>query len=173
MARSNWIDAALRVVALVWTLIITALIGNVIASNINGSGGATMTLNFTMFVAAWSWVTGIYGLGAAFVGALAQPLILIPLDVIAVLFTFIDAVVLSAKLKAVDCSNTAGQPRKWIGFGSNSTEKRCREIQASLVFMWFLWATFCGCLTFTILRWREGSSRGFRGVRPSMSQVRA
>jgi hypothetical protein len=170
---SGWINGGLRALALLWTLLITALIGNVMANNINAASSATKAINFTMFVAAWSWVTCLVGLAAVIITALAIPWILFPLDVLAVLFTFISAIVLSAKLKAVDCGNFGNQPSSWIAFGSNNDEKRCREIQASTVFMWFLWATFLGCLFFTI---KQSSGllggRSFGRSKPSMSQVR-
>lgn len=167
------INAILRGTALLWTLLITALIGNVMASNVNAASSATKAINWTMFVAAWSWVAALYGLAAAFFTALAIPIILLPLDIFAVLFTFIDAIVLAAKLKGVNCSNIAHEGHSWIGYGSHSNEKRCREIQASTAFMWFLWVTFCGCLFFTIRGWRSGGGGGFRSSRPSMTQVGA
>jgi Membrane-associating domain len=170
--NAGWIHGGLRVLALLWTLLITALIGNVMASNINAASSATQAINFTMFVAAWSWVAGLVGLAAIFITALAIPWILWPLDIIAVLFTFISAIVLAAKLKAVDCNNIGRQPSNWIAFGSNNNEKRCREIQASTVFMWFLWVTFIGCLFFTY-KLTSGliGGRSFGRTKPSMSQV--
>ncbi|KAG9254601.1 putative non-classical export protein Nce102 [Emericellopsis atlantica] len=171
--NSGWLHGGLRVLALLWTLLITALIGNVMASNVNAASSATKAINFTMFVAAWSWVACLVGLAAIIVAALAIPWLLFPLDILAVLLTFISAIVLSAKLTAVDCGNYGNQPRSWIAFGSNDTEKRCREIQASTVFMWFLWATLIGCLFFTF---KQASGllggRSFGRSKPGMSQVR-
>ena len=170
---SGIITIALRGLVLLWTLLITALIGNVIASNINASSSATAAVNFTMFVAALSWVAGLYGLAASFFTALLVPLVMFPLDILAVLFTFIDAIVLSAKLRAVNCGNISGRnlPSNWIAFGSADNEKRCREIQASTVFMWFLWVCFCACLFFT---WKQSRSPfgSSRSSRPNMAQVR-
>jgi len=170
---SGIIAIALRGLALLWTLLITALIGNVIASNINASSSASAAVNFTMFVAVLSWVALLYGFAASFITALMIPLIAIPLEILAVLFTFIDAIVLSAKLRAVNCNNIAGRdlPRNWIAFGSADDEKRCREIQASTAFMWFLWACFCACLFFT---WKQSRSPlgSSRSSRPNMTQVR-
>lgn len=170
---SGIISIALRALAFLWTLLITALIGNVIASNINAAGSASAAVNFTMFVAALSWVAVLYGLAANFITALLVPLIMIPLDALAVIFTFISAIVLAAKLRAVNCGNINGRnlPGNWIAFGSADNEKRCREIQASTAFMWFLWATFCALLFFT---WKQSRSpfAGSRSSRPTMSQVR-
>lgn len=174
---SNLFKIALRGIALVWTLLITALIGNVIASNVNGH---MVTVNFTMFVAALSWVALLYGLFAIFIESIAVPSALLILDGLATLFTFICAIVLAAELRAPNCGNISGQhlPSDWIGFGSHHDERRCREIQASTAFMWFLWACFSLILFIT---WRDARSSGFTGSmrtprssrssRPAMSQV--
>ncbi|RFU72481.1 non-classical secretion pathway, nce2 component [Trichoderma arundinaceum] len=175
---SNFFKVILRLIALVWTLLITALIGNVIASN---NDGHMVTINFAMFVAALSWVALLYGLFAIFVESIALPTALLLLDGLATLFTFICAIVLAAKLRAPNCGNIPNDdlPSGWIGFGSNSDEKRCREIQASTAFMWFLWACFCLLLFITF---RDARSMGFsagssrfsrssRSSRPAMSQV--
>ncbi|KAL7816498.1 putative non-classical export protein Nce102 [Trichoderma aethiopicum] len=174
---SNLFKIALRGIALVWTLLITALIGNVIASNVNGH---MVTVNFTMFVAALSWVALLYGLFAIFIESIAIPSALLILDGLATLFTFICAIVLAAELRAPNCGNISGQhlPSHWIGFGSHHDERRCREIQASTAFMWFLWACFSLILFVT---WRDARSSGFTGSmrtsrssrssRPAMSQV--
>lgn len=57
--------------------------------------------------------------------------------------------------------------------GSHHPEKRCRELQASCAFFWFLFATFVASIVLTFFAGRSGglSSRG--GIRrgPSMSQV--
>jgi hypothetical protein len=157
----------LRGLQFLWVLLITALIGNVIALNYNGSMAA---INFTMFVAVLSWLAVLYGLAASFVERLAVPIVLFALDGAAALFTLISAIVLSARLGAVNCGN----PHKdgdWIGFGSSDVGKRCREIQASTVFMWFLWATFAATLALAFLSFRRvGGSARSHG--PGMSQVR-
>ncbi|OAA33040.1 MARVEL-like domain protein [Moelleriella libera RCEF 2490] len=166
------INAILRTSALLWTLLITALIGNVIANNVAASGSAMAAVNFTMFVAVLSWLAALYGLAAAFVSSLSIPVILLPLDVLAVLFTFIDAIVLAAKLRAPNCGsiNPSDFPSDWIAYGSYDTEKRCREIQASTAFMWFLWVTFSAALFLTFKETRGGLG-SLRTGRPNMSQV--
>lgn len=175
----NIISVILRGIALLLTLLITALIGNVIASNNNAATSATQAINFTMFVAAWAWLAAIFGLVAAFISSLALPLIMLPLEILAVLFTFISAIVLSAKLGAVDCGQTDNRGRSWIAYGSGDDEKRCREIQASTVFMWFLWATFMGCLVLTFMDSRGGMGGMSNPMKrrsksgPNMAQVGA
>lgn len=170
---SGFFSAIVRGTALLWTLLITALIGNVIASNVNASDSAKAAVNFTMFVAVLSWLVNIYGIAASFIGSLGKAAIMLPLDILAVLFTFIDAIVLSAKLRAVNCGNLSHEslPGNWIGYGSHDDSKRCREIQASTVFMWFLWICFCAGLFFTVKEARGGFGGSIRTGRPNMSQV--
>ncbi|KAH6609685.1 Component [Trichoderma cornu-damae] len=174
---SNLFKVILRGIALVWTLLITALIGNVIASNVNGH---MVSVNFTIFVAALAWVALLYGLLTIFVESLLLPVALLLLDGLATLFTFICAIVLAAELRAPNCGNIphANLPGDWIGFGSHNDEKRCREIQASTAFMWFLWATFSLILFITFRETRSAGfggssrfSRSSRSSRPAMSQV--
>ncbi|KAL6907066.1 membrane-associating domain-containing protein [Trichoderma evansii] len=177
---SKLISVMLRSIALVFTLIITGLIGNVIASNRNGH---MVTINFTIFVCAWSWVALLYGMFATFIESLAVALVLIFFDGFATLLTFICAIVLAAKIRAPNCGNIPNQhlPASWIGFGDfPHDEKRCREIQASTAFMWFLWVCFTVILIFNFMDARTGgfggstfsrSSRSTRSTRPSMSQV--
>lgn len=172
----NMVNLILRGTALLWTLLITALIGNVIASNIDAAGSAMAAVNFTMFVAVLSWIVCLYAIASSFVSALAFPIVMLPLDALAVLFTFVDAIVLAAKLRAVNCSNIAAWhfSSSWIAFGSADDEKRCREIQASTVFMWFLWISLTASLFFTFKESRGGRLTGsVRSSGPNMSQVSA
>ncbi|KAG6018605.1 hypothetical protein E4U41_003742 [Claviceps citrina] len=170
---SGFIVSLARGSALLWTLLITALIGNVIASNINASSSATAAVNFTMFVAVLSWIAHLYGLAAVFIASLGLSIVMLSLDVLVTLFTFIDAIVLSAKLRAPNCGNIrpSSLPASWIGYGSADTEKRCREIQASTVFMWFLFASSAVALLFTAKQSRGGLGGSARSGRPNMSQV--
>ncbi|KAF5250755.1 hypothetical protein FANTH_4104 [Fusarium anthophilum] len=172
--RYNLIQMILRSVALLMTLLLTALIGNVMASNIDAAGSATAAVNFIMFIAIVCWIVCIIGLLAFFVSALDKPLMQLPLDGIAVLFTFIGAIVLAAKLRVVNCGdiNPKALPGDWIAWGSASDEGRCRRLQASTVFIWFLFACMSGSLLLTIRTARNqfGSLRS-AASRPSMSQI--
>ncbi|KAH8130769.1 hypothetical protein ACSS6W_006357 [Trichoderma asperelloides] len=175
---SKLISTVVRSIALIWTLIITALIGNVIASNQNGH---MLSINFTMFVCAWSWVALLYGMFATFIESIAVPFLILFLDGIATLLTFICAIVLSSELRAPNCGNIPNQhlPADWIGFGDfPHNEKRCREIQASTAFMWFLWVCFTAIFIFGIIDGRTGgfgggSSRFSRSSRSSRSAAPA
>ncbi|PHH64098.1 hypothetical protein CDD81_4973 [Ophiocordyceps australis] len=176
---STIVNISIRAFALLWTLLITALIGNVIASNNNGSMSA---INYAMFVASLSWVVSLYGIASALMTSIASPIVMVVLDALTLIFSFVSAIVLAAKLRAVDCGNLSLEhlPQNWIALGSKNVAKRCREIQASTAFMWFLFACFCASLFFSFMDSRSGG--GFGGLslgrrrgasKPSMSQVGA
>jgi hypothetical protein len=174
----TFIKTLIRGFQLFCTLIVTALIGNVIASNVSAAGSATAAINFSMFVAVICWLAAIYGLVCTLTGVMssvAKPIIILSLDGVATLFTFIDAVVLAAKLKAVNCADL--DPKNlgddYIAFGSLDDTKRCREIQASTAFLWFLFATFIGSLFFSFGDFKgRGVGGSVHSSRPSMAQVR-
>ncbi|KAI1438469.1 marvel domain-containing protein [Xylaria sp. CBS 124048] len=164
----NILNPVLRIVQILPLLIATALLGNVRANTQHAAAGATAAINFAIFVCVLSWIVLLYSLLAHFFTALAVPIITLTADTSATVFTFISAIILSAKLTSVNCADWGTKPSDWIAFGSSNTEKRCREIQAGLVFTWLLFATFAVALTLTLrdLRRSGGSVRG-----PSMSQI--
>jgi hypothetical protein len=171
------IQGIVRTLQLLLTLFLTALIGNVIATNISANGTTEAAVNFSMFVTVLSWLTGLFGLATLVVSGIDKPVVsrinkpvyLLASDGICTLFTFIAAVVLAAMLKAVNCGDFGDQPPNWIAFGSGDDVKRCREIQASTVFMWFLLATLVASLALTYMSWRPGG--GSRSSRQPMSQA--
>lgn len=167
---SGFINLILRIVAFICTIIITGLIGNVIAKDDHASTSARAAVNFTMFVAALSWVVCLYGMIATVISSLGKPIILTILDGLGVLFTFISAIVLAARIGHPNCSNTTDRHHNWIGYGSRDAEKRCRELQASDAFMWFLWVILCGGLFLSLTEMRSPFSAS-RSARPSMSKV--
>ncbi|KAI0446237.1 marvel domain-containing protein [Xylaria telfairii] len=163
------INEILRIAQFFFVLVATAVLGNVRATTTqHAAASATAAINFSIFVCALSWIAVIYNLVAHFVDAVAIPIISLALDAFATLFTFIGAVVLSAKLTSVNCAHAGTKPTDWIAFGSGDPEKRCREIQSGLVFMWFLFATFTTTLVLAVREFRRsgGSIRN-----PSMSQI--
>ena len=176
---SKVVNLILRGAAALIALLLTALIGNVIASTTNAQGSATAAVNFAMFCTAWAWLALIYGVATDFRPSLARPVIKIPVEAVAVLLSLLAAIVLAAKLKATNCGaiNVKDMADSWIAFGSSNDEKRCREIQASTLFMWMLWAIFCPLLFFTIREGRnaygtfQGSSKS--SSLPSMSHIGA
>ncbi|TLD29296.1 hypothetical protein PspLS_03494 [Pyricularia sp. CBS 133598] len=168
------IRTVLRLLEILWTLLTTALIGNVIALNINAAGSASAAVNYTMFTCVVAWIAALYGLVTNYVDNILVPIVSFALDGAATLFTFIAAVVLSAKLRVTNCGGRL-DPRDlgsdWIGFGSADNQKRCREIQASAVFLWFLLACFVTSLFFTF-RSSKRTGKSVLSGPGSMSQVR-
>ena len=166
------IQLALRATQLIFLIILTGLLGNVIATNTHAATSATAAINFSMFVVVLSWLITLFGLAVSLISRLAAlpGIALLGADALATLFTFISAVVLAAKLTAVNCSNTEGHADSWIAYGSDTDGRRCREIQASVVFMWFLWATYTAALALGFLGFRRGG--GSIRSAPTMSQVR-
>ncbi|KAI0521763.1 marvel domain-containing protein [Xylaria bambusicola] len=158
------VNSILRLAQFFLVLIATALLGNVRAN----SAHAAAAINFSIFVCALAWVAVLYGLASNFISAVAMPIVSLALDGLSTLFTFIGAVVLSAKLTTVNCAHPGSRSPGWIAYGSDNTQKRCREIQAGLVFVWFLFATFAATLFLTFKEFRRG---GGSVGRPSMSQI--
>jgi len=166
-------QAVLRGSQFLWTLLITALIGNVIASAFAGNPSS---INYAIFVAVFSWLVLFHGFAAAFVEGLAIPIVMIVLDGLATLLTFIAGVVLAAKLRVHSCGNHAYVISNSLTNGSHDPTKRCHELQASTAFFWFLFASYVGSLIMDVLGGGSSMSsmRGRGGVRrggPSMSQV--
>jgi len=96
---------ALRSFEFLMTLLITALVGNVIAEAFAGNPSA---INFAMFVAVLSWIGVIYGFAASIIDSLAIKVVLLVLDGLNVVFTFVAGVVLAAKLGVHSCGNKVG-----------------------------------------------------------------
>ena len=184
----SFVQIILRALQFLWTLLITALIGNVIA---DAFAGNPSSVNYAIFVAVFSWLVLFYGFAAAFVESLAIPIALFVLDGLAALLTFIAGVVLAAKLGVHSCGNQVRRQQELIlndidmtlqGYvksnsltnGSLDMSKRCHELQASTAFFWFLFVTYVASFVMAGLESRSSgmSSRG--GIRkggPSMSQV--
>ena len=166
------VKTGLRAAQILWCLLLTALIGNVIALSLKPAPSATAAVGFTMFVVVASWLAAIYGLLARLFPSIESVNIQLPADAAGVLLTFIDSIVLSAKLGVANCGDIDKEkvPDSWIAWGSSDDGKRCREIQAGAVFMWFLFACFVGSGYFT---WSD--SRRMRGFsiptsKPSMTE---
>ncbi|KAL2807591.1 marvel domain-containing protein [Aspergillus granulosus] len=165
---------ALRIWQFVWTLLIMSLIGNMIAEAYSGNPA---TVNYTMFVAAFSMFTLLYLIPASINPDWAiHPIIMIILDTLNTIFFFTSAIALAAKLECHSCSNRLYVLSNEITNGSSNPEKRCREAQASTAFLWFAWAGYTASMVISILmsrrtganlRPRVGPARG----RPNMSQV--
>ena len=167
------IKMILRVAALLWSVLLTALIGNIIATNVNADTTATVAINFAMFVVVLGWLTSIIGIVAFFTSVVAKPVVQVPFDGLTSLFSFIAGVVLAAKLQAVNCGNIneKAMPGDWIAWGSHDDAKKCREIQAGAVFMWFLFVCVSASTFFTVKDARSDFRGSLPSSRPSMSQL--
>lgn len=98
----NLIRAGLYALAFLWTLLITALLGNVIA---DAYGGTPSQINYCMFVVVLSWIVLLIGFTGSFIESIPL-IVLLAADLLAIFFTFVAAVLLSAKLGVHSCGNT-------------------------------------------------------------------
>ncbi|OAX83600.1 hypothetical protein ACJ72_02029 [Emergomyces africanus] len=168
------VNLALRGIQLILTVIIMALIGNMISEAFHGSAA---TVNYILFVSAFTMLTLIYlfaaGISEAFI---VHPVLVFLIDLLNAIFIFCGAIALPSKLRARDCSNKVYTSTNSITRDGPNQEKRCREAQAVTAFLWFLWATFVATTVISGLAMR-GSMVDLRGprpgrrTRPSMSQV--
>ncbi|KAL2811927.1 membrane-associating domain-containing protein [Aspergillus cavernicola] len=168
------IQVGLRAWQFIWTLLIMALIGNMIAEAFSGNPAV---INYTMFVAAFSMFSLIYLLPASINSDWAiHPILPIVLDTLNMVLFFTCAIALAARLECHSCGNTDYILSNEITNGSHDPKKRCREAQASTAFLWFAWAGYTASWVVSILisrqaganlRPRTGPARG----RPSMAQV--
>jgi len=142
------VQTVLRALQFLWTLLITALIGNVIAEAFAGNAA---TINYSIFVAVFSWLVLFYGLAASFMESLAIPIVLLVLDGLAALFTLAAGIALAAGLDVHSCSNKSYVRSNHLTNGSGNPSKRCRELQASTAFFWFLFATYIASLVMSAL----------------------
>lgn len=102
------LQVAIRALQLLWVVLLTALIGNVIALNNDAAGSAEAAVNFSMFVIVLSWLVVLYGLVAAVVESLSIPIAVLAADLLATLFTLIDGIgTSSGKNFALDGSRSS------------------------------------------------------------------
>jgi len=165
------VQTGLRALQLLFTIIILGVIGNAIDEAFAGNPSS---VNYSIFVAVFSFLVVLYGLLAAFMESLAIPVLLMALDGFATLFTFIAGVVLAAFLHVHSCGNKSYVLSNHMTNGSHNPTKRCHELQAGCAFFWFLFAAFVGSLVMDFTGSRGGMTSSRGGIRrggPSMSQV--
>jgi hypothetical protein len=173
-----------------WTLLIMALVGNMIASY---HGGSPAIVNFDMFVAVFSMLSLIY-LFAATLEYVDVPIVTLVLDALNVIFFFIGGTATAAYLHVHSCNNKVrpGSPllsHSWARpFKKSSptsfnlkrhaanrmiqqaylvsnhitagSEKICREGQASTAFLWFGFAAYVATLVFSFMNRSGVNLRG-------------
>lgn len=168
-----------------------ALVGNMIA---DAKGGNPSVVNYTMFVSVFAMLTLFYLIAATISEGLGgHPMLMLAVDALNTLFFLIGGIALAGYLNVHSCNNTVCVPYVVIPIGANiiqvyttsngitngsdNTEKRCREAQATCAFLWFGFAAFLGSLAFSAVSSRSGTAIGRGGVGsirrggPSMSQV--
>ncbi|KAE8452890.1 hypothetical protein EG329_013162 [Mollisiaceae sp. DMI_Dod_QoI] len=169
---ASWAQLGLRSWEFLWVLLTMALIGNVIAGAFAGNASS---INYAMFVSTFDMLVVLFGFAAVFMDLSAAGLIMVVLDVLATIFTFIAGVVLAAKLGVHSCSNHSYTLSNHLTNGSHNPGKRCRELQASTAFYWFAFLGFIVSAVLAGMNSRNSTSlRGRGGIRrggPSMSQV--
>lgn len=166
---SRALNLGLRGFQFFCTLIVMALVGNMIATSFKGNSAM---VNYDMFVAVFGMLSLLYLIPTTFMDSFSVPVVNIALDLLNVLFWFCAAVATAAYLGVHSCSNHAYTTTNHITNGSPNTEKRCREAQASTAFLWFGWAAWVASAVFSVMAGRGGANlRG--GIRrgPAMSQV--
>ncbi|KAL4870304.1 hypothetical protein BDV12DRAFT_195451 [Aspergillus spectabilis] len=169
------IQLGLRGLQFLWTLLVMSLIGNMIAEAYSGNPA---TVNYTMFVAAFSMLSLFYLIPASFNPDWAiHPILLIVLDTLNMIFFLTAGIALAARLECHSCGNQEYVLSNEITNGSHNPSKRCREAQASTAFLWFGWAAYAASWVISILISRQSGANlrprvgPARGSRPSMAQV--
>jgi len=170
---SKVLNLGLRGLEFLWTLLIMALIGNMIA---DAFGGNPSIVNYDMFVAVFAMLSLFYLIAIAFnEGFMGHGAIPLALDVLNTLFFFCGAVATAAKLGVHSCGSKSYVDHNSVTDGSTDPSKRCHEAQASTAFLFFGFACFAASTFFSALGARSGGvnlrSGGIRKGGPSMSQV--
>jgi len=167
---ANIIKLGLRAFEFFWTLLIIALVGNMIHDAI---GGNPSVVNYVMFTAVFSMLTLIYLILVDFREEMAgHPIVPKVLDGFNMLFFLIGGIAFAGYLGVHSCGNTAYITSNLVTSGSYDDTKRCHEAQASTAFLWFGFA--CYAVSFFMSLFGGSGSTGFsRGIRrgPAMSQV--
>lgn len=163
----NVINIAMRGLAFLWSLLVMALIGNMINDWNHGNSGV---INYDLFVSVFGMLSLFYLIPATVTDSFViHPLIPLVLDILNVLFWFCGGVATAAELHVHSCSNRDYLNHNYITQGSS---KRCHEAQASTAFLWFGFASFLFSTVASGLATRGGANTR-PGIRrgPAMSQV--
>lgn len=162
------LQLGLRVAEFVWTLLIMALVGNMIATSFAGNPSV---INYDMFVSVFAMLSLFYLIAICFKEQFTiHKFVPATLDLLNVLFWFCAAVAMAAELGAHSCSSSDYTLNNHITNGSPNTAGRCREAQATTAFLWFGWACFTASLFFTLTSSGGVNLRGGRRG-PDMRQV--
>ncbi|KAK2759912.1 hypothetical protein FQN54_002647 [Arachnomyces sp. PD_36] len=166
MAGLKIANIIFRGLQFLWTLLVMALVGNMISEAIQGNPA---TVNYIMFTAAFAMLTLLYLIPATCTDKLVgHPIIMLVLDILNTLFFFCAAIALPSKLRVHSCSSKSYTESNSITNGGWNPEKRCREAQAITAFLWFGFAAFLASLIITAFNMRKtGADTRGRSRRPS------
>ncbi|MCJ1450924.1 hypothetical protein MMC28_001258 [Mycoblastus sanguinarius] len=165
------INLSLRGLQFLWTLLIMALVGNMIA---DAKSGNPSIVNYTMFVAVFGMLSLFYLIAGTINETFSiSPIFMIVADALNVIFFLVGGIALAAYLNVHSCGNQSYIHSNSVTNGSDDPGKRCREAQAVTAFLWFGFAAFAGSLVFSALSARGGGAPrgGIRRGGPAMSQV--
>ncbi|KAF2091973.1 hypothetical protein K490DRAFT_53135 [Saccharata proteae CBS 121410] len=169
---AKMLNMGARAFEFLWTLLIMALVGNMIATAYSGNPSI---VNYVMFVSVFSMLSLFYLIPATIKEGFAIPVVVIALDVLNLIFFLCGAIALAAYLGAHSCSNSNYTSHNLVTNGSHDMEKRCREAQANTAFLWFGFAAYAAS---AVLSFMQGKNSGINmragGIRrgaPAMSQV--
>lgn len=165
------INLTLRGLQFLFSLLILALVGNMIADSTAGNS----MVNYDMFVAVFSMLSLIYLIASTVKEAfIIHPMIALAVDVLNALFFFIGGVATAARLGVHSCGNEDYTRNNSVIRPTNSLGKRCHEAQAVTAFLWFGFAAYLASAIFSGLASRGTGGIGRGGIRrggPSMSQA--
>ncbi|KAJ5801177.1 uncharacterized protein N7518_003245 [Penicillium psychrosexuale] len=168
------VQLGLRAWEFVFSLLVMALVGNMIAEAFAGNPA---TVNYSIFTSVFSMFTLFYLVPASFnIDWSGHPLIMIIIDALNCIFFFCAAIALAAKLECHSCTNREYLINNEITNGSHNMTKRCREAQASVAFLWFAWAGYMASVIVSAFMARSSAGPSRRtsrrgGARPNMTQV--
>ncbi|MCJ1471457.1 hypothetical protein MMC13_000096 [Lambiella insularis] len=169
---ANVINLGLRGLQFFWTLLIMALVGNMIHEAI---GGNPSIVNYVMFVSVISMLSLFYLIAATISEGFAIiPILPVLVDAFNTLFFLIGGIALAAYLGVHSCGNVPYIQQNIVTSGGDDDTKRCHEGQAVCAFLWFGFASYLASLAFSAMEARGGTTSFRGGIRrggPSMSQV--
>jgi len=162
---ANIIALSLRGLEFLWTLLIMALTGNMIADAFNGNPSE---VNYTIFVSVFSMLSLIFLIAATF-KPMGSNLIQAGLDGLNALLALCGGIAMAAALKVHSCGNEKYILSNRITNGSHNPSKRCHEAQAVTAFLWFLFA--CYAASAVLSMFSSGSSSSSPGIRRGPAPV--
>ncbi|KAL8829294.1 MAG: hypothetical protein Q9170_006234 [Blastenia crenularia] len=154
------IQLGLRGFQFFMTLLIMALIGNVIADAFSGNPSI---INYVIFVSVFAMLSLFYLIGAAIMESFAIPLAMLVLDALNTLLFLAGGIGLAAQMGVHSCGRASYVITNKITNGSNNPSKRCHEEQAACAFLWFGFVAWAASLILSALSSRGGAGGLRRG----------